>query len=231
MNFLGEWIKHIVLLILLATFMDLILPNSSMRKYVKLVVGFLLILLILSPILQLFQFDHERLLYSLDQLLQTDVQDSERQIKQQTEKIEELQSQLLQEDLQARWKAELKASLETQLAVEVAEIQLQLGRNKNQLDVQTVSLTLAPSASAQDQAEEVSDQLDSKQTQEVIKPVKEVEAVREVRITVSAQEDQTAAAYVQTTAEQKKIEKEVLKWLQAEWNISVDKIHIAWLRG
>ncbi len=39
MDFLKEWVTNIILFILLATVIDMLLPNSSMQKYTKMVTG------------------------------------------------------------------------------------------------------------------------------------------------------------------------------------------------
>ena len=49
---LSGWLKQIVILVLIAAFMDLLLPNNSMERYIKLVMGLLIILAILSPVFQ-----------------------------------------------------------------------------------------------------------------------------------------------------------------------------------
>jgi len=53
MEFVGGWLKQIILLVLVATFFDLLLPNNSMERYVKLVMGLLIIFAILNPIFSL----------------------------------------------------------------------------------------------------------------------------------------------------------------------------------
>jgi stage III sporulation protein AF len=60
-GFLTDWITNIILFILLATVIDMLLPNSSMQKYTKLVIGLLLIVIILTPILKLFSTDMDEL--------------------------------------------------------------------------------------------------------------------------------------------------------------------------
>jgi stage III sporulation protein AF len=65
MEFLKEWITNIILFILLATVIDMLLPNSNLQKYVKVVIGLLLISIILSPIMKLFSSDFESTLSSL----------------------------------------------------------------------------------------------------------------------------------------------------------------------
>ncbi|WP_253905591.1 stage III sporulation protein AF [Bacillus sp. THAF10] len=58
---LTEWITSIILFILLATVVEMLLPNSAMQKYTKLVIGLLLIVVVLSPILKLFSTDIDEL--------------------------------------------------------------------------------------------------------------------------------------------------------------------------
>lgn|GEM_PF-889279 len=48
-----EMVRNVTALILLAAFMELILPSSSMQKYVKVVMGLFLIVCILGPVMSL----------------------------------------------------------------------------------------------------------------------------------------------------------------------------------
>ncbi|MCI3920179.1 stage III sporulation protein AF [Paenibacillus sp. TRM 82003] len=54
MEALGDWLRQIILVVLLATFVDLLLPNRTMQRYVRLVVSLFILMTILSPVLQLF---------------------------------------------------------------------------------------------------------------------------------------------------------------------------------
>ncbi|MBU5443031.1 stage III sporulation protein AF [Paenibacillus sp. MSJ-34] len=55
MDWLNGWLKQIIVVILIASFVDLILPSRSLQRYVKLVVSLLILLTIISPVLELFQ--------------------------------------------------------------------------------------------------------------------------------------------------------------------------------
>lgn len=55
MDWLGGWLKAIIMVIMLATFVDLLLPSSKMQRYVKTVVSLFVLLTLLSPVMQLFQ--------------------------------------------------------------------------------------------------------------------------------------------------------------------------------
>ncbi len=47
---LSDWLKHLVVLILLAVFLDMVLPNTSMQRYVRTVLGLVVMLAMLAPL-------------------------------------------------------------------------------------------------------------------------------------------------------------------------------------
>src|SRR5690625_3662886 len=59
---LNDWLKSIIIIILIAAFVDLILPNRSMQRYVKVVVSLFVLLTILTPIVKIIvaDFDWEK---------------------------------------------------------------------------------------------------------------------------------------------------------------------------
>lgn len=59
MSFITEWVTNIILFVLLATIVDMLLPNSSFQKYAKMVAGLLLITVILTPVFKLVNHDFE----------------------------------------------------------------------------------------------------------------------------------------------------------------------------
>ncbi|PKG25684.1 stage III sporulation protein AF [Niallia nealsonii] len=59
MSFITEWVTNIILFVLLATVVDMLLPNSSFQKYAKMVAGLLLITVILTPVFKLVNHDFE----------------------------------------------------------------------------------------------------------------------------------------------------------------------------
>lgn len=57
MSFLTEWVTNIILFILLALVVDMLLPNSSMKKYSKMVISLLLMVVIITPIFRIMSYD------------------------------------------------------------------------------------------------------------------------------------------------------------------------------
>src|SRR5690625_3760538 len=52
-----EWITQIIIFLLLASFVDFLLPDTNIKKYSKLVIGLILILIFLKPLFSLLTID------------------------------------------------------------------------------------------------------------------------------------------------------------------------------
>jgi stage III sporulation protein AF len=57
MEGLTGWLKHVIAVVLLAGLVDLLLPNRTMQRYVRLVAGLFIMLAVASPILKWIQDD------------------------------------------------------------------------------------------------------------------------------------------------------------------------------
>jgi stage III sporulation protein AF len=57
LDLLINWVSQIIIFILLATIIDLLVPAGGMKKYIKFVIGLILIFLFLQPIFYLFKVD------------------------------------------------------------------------------------------------------------------------------------------------------------------------------
>ncbi|OZB94772.1 stage III sporulation protein AF [Paenibacillus sp. XY044] len=53
MEWLGNWLKEVIMVVLLATFVDMLLPSRSMERYVKLVLSLLVLVTLLNPLIQI----------------------------------------------------------------------------------------------------------------------------------------------------------------------------------
>ncbi|WAA11427.1 stage III sporulation protein AF [Fervidibacillus halotolerans] len=62
MEFISSWIANIILFIMLAAVVELLLPQSSMQKYVKLVLGLFMIVIILTPIFKFISLDPKEII-------------------------------------------------------------------------------------------------------------------------------------------------------------------------
>ncbi|USB34677.1 stage III sporulation protein AF [Paenibacillus sp. YPG26] len=57
MTWIANWLKEIIFVVLLAGFVDLLLPNRSFERYVKLVISLLILLTLMSPVVKLIGGD------------------------------------------------------------------------------------------------------------------------------------------------------------------------------
>lgn len=126
MEWLTLWLKKIILLVLLAAFLDLILPNTSLQRYVKMVMGLILMLTILSPVFSLFQLSQEELAYRVSQY-QADFQNATRVDWQPLAKrlAGQQQAQVtsyVKKELEGRIKQEIKAEYGQEPAEVVVEL-------------------------------------------------------------------------------------------------------------
>lgn len=62
MDWLGDWLKSVIMVVLFAAFVDLILPSKAFERYARLVLSLLILLTLLSPIIQLLTDPPENLL-------------------------------------------------------------------------------------------------------------------------------------------------------------------------
>ena len=57
MTWLGGWLREIILVVLLASFVEMLLPSKSMERYARLVLSLLVLLTMLSPIVSFLKGD------------------------------------------------------------------------------------------------------------------------------------------------------------------------------
>ena len=51
-NFLGSWAEQIVLAVIIATIIEMILPDNKNKKYIQMVIGVYILFNIISPIIK-----------------------------------------------------------------------------------------------------------------------------------------------------------------------------------
>lgn len=209
MAFLASWIKGLVLAVIMATFLDLLLPNNTMRRYVRLVMGLIILVLILSPLLTLSQRD-----WSIDTLfvevreVPTDELESLPHIEARADDLVDKQEQWVHETVQRRLEQGIKEGVEQQFAVAVEHISVALVEEGEQPEVSEVYLMIDPHR----------------------KSGEEVERIEPIRIDVSRERSETASEHrvpPQSEALSSSLSHEIQAWVAREWSIDRDRIRIA----
>lgn len=94
-NFLSSWAEQVILAVIIATILELILPNSKNKKYVQMVIGVYVLFNIISPIIK----NKEKLVFSeidLDKYITTSTKVEQSSMDARLEKIylEELENNI-----------------------------------------------------------------------------------------------------------------------------------------
>jgi stage III sporulation protein AF len=110
-SFLTEWITNIIVFILLAIVIDLLLPNSSMQKYAKMVISLLLIIVIINPIFKIFSKDMNDILAEFQLGASTKEDDVKNLIELQKNEIQASQRAYILEQMAVQMKTMAKEEL------------------------------------------------------------------------------------------------------------------------
>jgi len=132
LEFLREWVTNIILFILLATVIDMLLPNSSMQKYTKMVTGLLLIAIILTPIFKLISKDFESALGSIPSFQAPGEKYMKNLIELKKKEIQASQHAYILEELAVKLKKGVKEELMEQYGLEIEKIDLAINEESDQ---------------------------------------------------------------------------------------------------
>ncbi|MUK87163.1 stage III sporulation protein AF [Ornithinibacillus sp. L9] len=125
MSLLIEWVTQIIIFIILAAIIDLLVPASSMKKYIKFVVGLLLILIFLKPFFSLFNIDLQHAFNtSLQEIFEDDYgeENMENLIDIQKSEIESSQNAYILEQMAVQFKDLANTPLIEKHQVEISDI-------------------------------------------------------------------------------------------------------------
>jgi stage III sporulation protein AF len=203
MQFLTEWISNIILLILLATILELLLPNSSLQRYVKMVVGLLLLVVILNPLLSIFSKDADGWVNSIGLNSQFEEKDIENSIENKKIEIQRAQLAYISEQVAVQLKRQVEEEMITKFDKEVVEVNVTL-KDFLEEDDYLNSITQVSIRLRQINAEEVSNGTVPAVALVTIDTTKRVEPMKQ-----------------ETTNE-----KEILQYLATTWPIPIEKIEV-----
>jgi stage III sporulation protein AF len=159
MDFIKEWVTNIILFVLLATVVDMLLPNSSLQKYTKMVTGLLLITIILSPVLKLFTQDFEEAIGKINVFETAEDHNMENLIEIKKKEIQASTSAYILEEMAVQLKTDAEKELIDQYGLEIADVQLILDENAQSAfpeNLQKVTVQLKQKDSEEEAVEVVS---------------------------------------------------------------------------
>lgn len=132
MEFIKEWITNIILFVLLATVIDMLLPNSNLQKYTKMVTGLLLIAVILTPIFKLISSDFEESMAKISVWNNNESKNIENLIENKKTEIQSTQQAYILETMAVQLEKDAKEELMDQYGLTIAKIDFLMNEDDQQ---------------------------------------------------------------------------------------------------
>lgn|SRR5699024_591407 len=131
MELLMEWVQQIIMIVLVASIIDLLMPSTTMKKYIRLVVGLIFIMIFLKPIFNLFQIDIEHDIEEsmADISVEKEADSSEKNIKMQKREIQAHHDAYILEQMTSQLKDIAKGPLE-KYDVDITDIQYEFSTDE-----------------------------------------------------------------------------------------------------
>ncbi|WP_167568654.1 stage III sporulation protein AF [Brevibacillus migulae] len=210
MDWLNIWLKKIILLVLLAAFLDLILPNTSMQRYVKMVMGLILLLTILTPVFSIFNLSQDELAFKLSRY-QEDFQNATKADWQPlAKKLMGQQTQQVTSYMKQQIETAVRLQVKETYGEEPAAVDVQIaGDNPEAPVIKQITLTMAEAGSKGAGEEE---------SVQVIRPIEEVS----INLSEKPQVDSASNSQQQLRAE----DMQMAKWLAQNWSIEADQVQV-----
>jgi stage III sporulation protein AF len=205
-EWLGDWIKQIVILILIATFLDLLLPSGAMDRYVKLVMGLLIILAILSPVFRILERKLDPAALELKSVGNSTMEPLEN-IRHESNQLKDAQSQQIREEAERKLERTLADQVSGQFGVEVMGTNVTLTENEDKmLQIRGVELLIHPREAA------------SSGPSGSIRPVEPV--------AVDLGKDPGSAVPPSGNGEQAELTRRIARWVTENWHLQEPQVHV-----
>lgn len=107
MQDLYDWITKVIILILLGTILEMLIPENSMKKYVHFIFGLIYLLMLAQPIFYLFQTDITEQVKRMENVIFSDEEDKgdlKKNIEKQKEDIQAKQTAYIWSELAQDYK-------------------------------------------------------------------------------------------------------------------------------
>lgn len=200
---IGEWIRKIALFVIFSALIEILMPESHFRKYIHMILGFVLMLMLIRPITYIF-FDNKDIFINLVEINQLEM---ERQsIARQSSIIESKQEELILDTYKSNLGEQIEKLIESNTNVDVGNIKLYVNEDKSDKSygiLQKVELTII-------------------KNQETGSTTAEIEPIQPIKININHSDKENK----KQTRKEDELEKNIKNLLISFYNLSGDNIHI-----
>jgi stage III sporulation protein AF len=215
MQWISDWLREIVLVILLAAFIDLMLPNSSMQRYVKVVVSLFILLTILSPIITLFKSDLDFMDWR-DQTVEMGAVQPLESIMENGKKIREQNEQQSIQFVEHQMADMMKTELEKELPGKIRKVDVntELNADHSQLEIKKVDVTVISDAEPN---------AGRSTSTELVAPIEPVVVNIEVN---NSEEIDSVNSVEDDEMGESQVKKQVFRIMEDKWSVSAKQLNV-----
>lgn len=130
-NFISNWLKDILVVFIVVSFLEIILPKGKMKRFVHFIIGLLIILVIISPFTDLESLQYKMNMYAEEFITGSD---NQRIIDEQENKIREVFIDRLSQ--------EVRNYVESNSNYELIDINISIGKEEDTILIHAISLTI-----------------------------------------------------------------------------------------
>lgn len=231
MGWLSDWLKQVILIILLAAFVDLLLPSQAMQRYVRTVVSLFLLLTLMTPVFELFTrgWNADQMLAEAEQLQSgTEYGAAQRgkgalrsleAVLADAEEMKATNAQEAKRLAESQLAEEMKAGLAKATKVEITELQVTIDMDQRGTPViGSVRAILSHTAA---------DPPSGTSTQNPSSGAVRVESVKPVVVAVAPYGNKTqAAATAPDSRDQEEQRSLAVRYFEQEWQVSREHLAI-----
>lgn len=146
MGFLTEWITNIIILVLLAGVIELLLPGNQFQSYIKMVIGLLILLAMLSPLFKLLNSDMDQVFQAMELPAAAKENEIKNSIEINKSEIQGAQRAYILEQMAVPMKEKVQEELNKTYELEIVDLQIQTDSGTESLkpeDIKGVKVVLA----------------------------------------------------------------------------------------
>ncbi|WP_226535126.1 stage III sporulation protein AF [Fictibacillus halophilus] len=197
MGFLTEWITNIIVLVLLAGVIELLLPGNQFQSYIKMVIGLLILLAMLSPLFKLLNSDMDQVFQAMDLPAATKEDEIKNSIEKNKSEIQGAQRAYILEQMAVPMKEKVQEELNKTYELEIVDLQIHTNSGTESLkpeDITGVKVVLAKHHESAGISE-----------------------VSEVEVSISDKRDQ---------ADKGEIPEEIVEFLASQWQLDAKQLEV-----
>jgi stage III sporulation protein AF len=196
-GFLTEWITNIIVLVLLAGVIELLLPGNQFQSYIKMVIGLLILLAMLSPLFKLLNSDMDQVFQAMDLPAAAKENEIKNSIEKNKSEIQGAQRAYILEQMAVPMKEKVQEELNKTYELEIVDLQIHTNSGTESLKPEDITGVKVVLANHHESAG--------------------ISEVSEVEVSISEKKDQ---------AEKDGVPEEIVEFLASQWQLDAQQLEV-----